>query len=339
MVEFEPSRSLDDLLGLAVPSTQSVPVVQHRSRRELREAEAAAGRRSRGTPPVPVAPAAVAGRIEPLAAPAQPPSSRAHQRAALAARSDRRTARATSRPSRPAHRRKPHGVLKALVTMTAVGGLFGVAGLPAYASLSQPDSPPLVAATPDSGAVQSLTLASTIEGAQASRDGFEATTPEELANQTRDAMRAANNSAYLLSGAREMGDDYPWFYELSSDQGGGLSPLNYYYRECVDFVAWRLNRDAGYTKAPFKWVWSNLTPSGGDGSQWRYAWEAKGWPVSDVPIPGSVAVIGYNHVAYVKQVNDDGTVLLEEYNYNYSHTYGQRTVPASQASAYLYPPS
>jgi surface antigen len=120
--------------------------------------------------------------------------------------------------------------------------------------------------------------------------------------------------------------------------GGGLSPLNYYYRECVDFVAWRLNRDQGSYAPPFKWVWSNLTPNGGNASQWLSAWQAHGWPVSDTPIPGSVAYFPGNHVGYVKAVLDGGYVLIEEYNQGSSHAYGQRVLPWS-AATYLYPPS
>jgi surface antigen len=154
---------------------------------------------------------------------------------------------------------------------------------------------------------------------------------------SKDALRAANNSEYLASGARELGDDYPWPYELASYQGGGLSPLNYFYRECVDFVAWRLNRDAGSYAAPYKWVWSNLTPTGGNAYQWKYAWEKHGWTVSDVPVVGSVAWFSSNHVSYVKSVIDGGYVLIEEYNY-VSGVYGQRTLAISDVDAFLYPP-
>lgn len=222
--------------------------------------------------------------------------------------------------------------LSVLMTMAIVGGLFAVAGLPAYALVA-----PEIAASKTDAAAQSLIVSADAAPLDAVRDGFHATTPEQLAQQNKEALRAAANAEYLASGAREMGDDYPWPYELTDDQGGGLSPLNYYYRECVDFVAWRLNRDAGYYAAPFKWVWSNLTPNGGNGGQWMYNWEQHGWPVSKTPIVGSVAYTGGNHVAYVKAVNADGTVTLEEYNY-VPGKYSQRTVPASSMVAFLYPP-
>lgn len=224
--------------------------------------------------------------------------------------------------------------LSVLATMAVVGGLFAVAGLPAYAM----QSPTLTAAaTKTDAAPQTLAVSADVAPEALVRDGFRATTPDQLAQMNEDALRAANNAAYNASGARAMGDDYPWPYELYEGQGGGLSPLNYYFRECVDFVAWRLNRDQGYYAAPYKWVWSNLTPFGGNGGQWSYNWEALGRTVSTVPVAGAVAYTGGNHVAYVKAVNADGTVLIEEYNY-IPHMYSQRTIAASSVVAFLYPP-
>ena len=223
-----------------------------------------------------------------------------------------------------------------LATMLAVGGMFAVAALPAYASQESETAP--VAEAKSTAFSQSIEVGADVAAADAIRDGFHATTPEQLAEANEDAIRAAANEAYLASGAREMGDDYPWPYELTDDQGGGLSPLNYYYRECVDFVAWRINRDQGYYQAPFKWVWSNLTPMGGNGSQWQSNWESLGRTVSKTPIAGAVAYTGGNHIAYVKSVNADGTVTLEEYNY-VPGMYSQRTIPASSVVSFLYPPT
>jgi len=232
----------------------------------------------------------------------------------------------TPRPSR----KNP---LTVLVTMGVVGGMFAVAGLPAYALNPAPTAP-----TQQLDA-QSVVVSGEATALGAIRDGYHATTPEQLAEMSKDALRAANNAEYLASGARELGDDYPWAYELSAAQGGGLSPLNYYYRECVDFVAWRLNRDQGYHAAPYKWVWSTLTPTGGNASQWLYAWQSHGWTVSSTPVVGAVAWFTNNHVAYVKSVPGDGTVLIEEYNHNYSYAYGQRVLPISSVPEFLYPPS
>ena len=220
-----------------------------------------------------------------------------------------------------------------VAVMVLVGGLFAVLAIPAYADN---DATALKAAA----AVQTQkvdvakTAASTITTTP--RDGYTATSAADLKSMYAAAMREQNIAEYLQSGAKAKGDDYPWFAELSRNQGGGLSPLGYYYRECVDFVAWRLNRDAGTTSAPFRWTWSQLTPNGGDGHQWKAAWLAHGWPTGTTPVPGAVAWFGNNHVGYVNGILDNGQVLIEEYNY-VPHAYGTRVINASDAY-YLYAP-
>jgi surface antigen len=236
------------------------------------------------------------------------------------------------RPAPKVRKKRGQNVLTAFVVVA----IFGSVALPAAAL-----SPQVAADTDVVAAVQgdaALLVSKEATVTAADRGQFSATTATDLRSQRNTARKAANFEAYLKSGARELGDDYPWFSELSNNQGGGLSPLNYFYRECVDFVAWRLNRDAGSVGEPFTYVWSNLTPSGGNASQWKYAWRSHGWPTSTTPIAGSVAYFSGNHVAYVKQVNADGTVLLEEYNYASDHLYGQRTIPATDVELFLYPP-
>jgi len=280
-----------------------------------RDAERA-GRRDRK--PVSSHPISTAARVK-----SDEPAQRTLRRAEV------RIVRAADAPKR--ERKNP---LSVLVTMVAVGGMVALAGLPAYASFTNQ----VAAEAKTDAASQDLLVPSTINALAPTRDGYTATSPDALAQMSRDALRAAANEAYLLSGARELGDDYPWPYELTDDMGGGLSPLNYYYRECVDFVAWRLNRDAGSYSAPFRWVWSTLTPNGGNGGQWMYNWQQKGWPVSNTPVPGAVAYTGGNHIAYVKSVLDGGMVVIEEYNY-VPGAYSQRIIPASSVVAFLYPPS
>jgi surface antigen len=233
--------------------------------------------------------------------------------------------------------KNPAGVL---LTMAVVGGMFVVAGLPAYAVSVTEEAPQSLV----SGTAQSLSVSYRADAGSSIRDAFSATTPEELAAKKAEEARVAaalasaaafstsgsSNYTYNFSGPRQPGDDYPW-YGME-----GMSPLRYYYGECVDFVAWRLNRDQGYY-GPFRWDWGTMTPGGGSAASWTSAWHNKGWPVSSTPVAGAVAVIGYNHVAYVNSVNADGTVFLEEYNYGNYHQYSTRTVPAG-AATYLYPP-
>jgi surface antigen len=254
-----------------------------------------------------------------------PPERRpARERAAVAPR----TARSASQRKSLRQRITGAGV------SVLVAGLFTVLALPAYADNN-------ASALTESAAVRTQRLAvsaaaATTTTASISRDGYTATSATALKSLYSNAMRQQNIAAYLQSGAMQKGDDYPWYAELSRNQGGGLSPLGYYYRECVDFVAWRLNRDAGTTQAPFKWTWSKLTPNGGDGSQWKAAWLAHGWPTGTTPKPGSVAWFGTNHVGYVNGILDNGQVLIEEYNWT-PHAYSTRLINPGDAY-YLYAP-
>ncbi|MCD1571142.1 MULTISPECIES: CHAP domain-containing protein [Agromyces] len=243
-------------------------------------------------------------------------------------------------------RRSPLRVLGAVV---AVPALVGTVAIPAYAMMPGADE---FASSANYSLTQSeaqdLVVPGLVNKAGVAADSYEVTTKEEIDRKSREAAAAeqaawsaelasrAGNGNYAVYTVKAEGDDYPWWDQLPDDYGGGLSPLRYYYRECVDFVAWRLNRDAGVTSAPWKWDWSNL--ASGSAYAWADAWSAKGWPTSSTPVVGAVAWFPYNHVAYVQSINGDGSVNIEEYNQNSDHSYHRRTIPAGEA-LYLYPPA
>ncbi|WP_156465954.1 MULTISPECIES: CHAP domain-containing protein [unclassified Rathayibacter] len=276
----------------------------------------------------------------------------------------------------PVRRRSRRALRTALstVAVAAIAGMVAVMALPAYSFDPAPDSQAAIEAAARVQALgnQKLTVSGAAVQEQVIRDSFTAPTQAQLdeaaaqaralaaaaekaareaeeaaaaAEEARTSGEAAGSTAAGSSGSstsvtpREEGDDYPWRDALTDDQGGGLSPLRYYYRECVDFVAWRLNRDQGSTGAPFKWTWGNLTPGGGSAYAWAGQWASHGWVTSSTPVPGSVAWFNGNHVAYVQSVNSDGTVSLEEYNWGNDHAYHARTIPASSVPLFLYPPS
>ena len=317
----------------ASSSAPAADQVQYSSRRAAREAAL-----DSVAPAAPAAPMAPAVPAAPVTAPsvAAPFGMFAPTVAAP-------TAATSDAPAVPAAAQTPrrHTVRKRLSvagTMVLVGGLFASLTLPAYASADY-NAVALDVAAPADAQELSLDTAE-VDTAVASgdaRDGYAATSAADLKRLYLDAVRQQNLAAYLASGAKEMGDDYPWAAELADYQGGGLSPLNYFYRECVDFVAWRLNRDAGYTQAPFKWVWSTLTPGAGSARSWKSQWEKHGWPISSTPAPGWVAWFpGGNHVAYVSGILDDGSVAIEEYNWG-PNIYNQRVIQPGDA-IYLSPP-
>ncbi len=236
--------------------------------------------------------------------------------------------RRAAAPKRPMHKR-----LLGIATAVVIPGFLLATSLPALA-VSQSDlAESLSLSTGEAGAADLQSVASAATSAAAvDRQAFTAETSEQLAARNRAAQIAtARAGAYRTVGPQAEGDDYP--YRTS---GGGLSALGYVTRQCTDFVAWRLNRDRGTTN-PYSLVWSNMTPGRGSATNWPSAWNANGWQTSSTPITGAVAYKG-NHVAYVKSVNGDGTVTVEEYNWGGSATYNIRTVGVGDFSLYLYPP-
>jgi surface antigen len=239
-------------------------------------------------------------------------------------------------PAASQQRKKLRERITAAGVMVLVGGLFAALALPAYAD-SGSGGVALVAARSHGG--QALGVDASLDKSGTGRDDYTATSAEDLAALYASAVRQKNLSAFLASGSAAQGNDYPWPSELSRNQGGGLSPLNYYYRECVDFVAWRLSRDAGSSAGgPYKWNWSTLTPNGGNASQWLSAWQDHGWPTGSTPVVGSVAWFpGGNHVAYVSGILSSGMIVIDEYNWGGAHEYDQRVIDPSTVT-FLYAP-
>lgn len=338
-VEFPSRRSLRSAAPVTAPDaapTVSAPA-RPGSRRAVREARVAA----ESVPPVASAPSVAApfGTFDvPPALQATRRSMRDHGPASSAPRVSPATASVSTASVRTSSAASTRKRLSAAGTMVLVGGLFVSLTLPAYAAtdLSGDAAEKVVAATGS----QTLALDdSAVEaaGATEARDGYDSTSAADLRRMYRDALREQRMAEYLASGAKELGDDYPWAGELGMSQGGGLSPLRYFVRQCTDFVAWRLNRDAGSTSAPFKYDWSYLTPGGGSAHSWKSQWERHGWAISTTPAPGWVAWFpGGNHVAYVNSVLADGSVFIEEYNWG-PDIYNQRIINASDA-IYLSPP-
>jgi len=236
-----------------------------------------------------------------------------------------------------------------LGTVVVVPAIIGTVAIPAYAMMpGVEDHVSSANYSLTQSEAQDLVVPGLVNQATVAADSYEVTTKEEIDRAAREAEEAqqaawaaelasrAGNGDYAVYTVKAEGDDYPWWDQLPDDYGGGLSPLRYYYRECVDFVAWRLNRDAGVTSAPWKWDWSNL--ASGSAYVWADEWAAKGWPTSSTPVVGAVAWFPYNHVAYVQSINGDGSVNIEEYNQNSDHSYHRRTIPAGEA-LYLYPPA
>ncbi|MFJ5234538.1 CHAP domain-containing protein [Kitasatospora sp. NPDC088391] len=121
-------------------------------------------------------------------------------------------------------------------------------------------------------------------------------------------------------------DDYPNTapkYLATAAQDSVVDPWGFYNRECVSFVAWRLNNDNGMAFT------NNMSANGvkghfGVASEWKQnAINLFGDSAfSGTPAIGSVAWWDANHgdagsmghVAYVDSVNANGSINIEQYN-------------------------
>lgn len=142
--------------------------------------------------------------------------------------------------------------------------------------------------------------------------------------------------------AQAAGDDYPYKNDVNSrtDRWGFTS------RQCVSFAAWRLQQ-RGHTITNANNFWGNA-------SHWDEAAKAKHVTISAKPKVGSIAqwnaneksayyapngahgtiqAGGYGHVAYVKGIYSDGSVLIEQYNMSGNRSYSTMRVKAPR---YLY---
>lgn len=136
-----------------------------------------------------------------------------------------------------------------------------------------------------------------------------------------DQQERPGQAAGHFSGGA-MGDDYPYRGSYSDD---AMSPLGYAWGNCTDFVAWRINRDAGVLGPDWRYTWSELTPQGGDGGSWARPGNLEGWQVTTAPVPGDIFSVPaglaawggsggpYGHVGYIGAVNADGSVVAENY--------------------------
>jgi surface antigen len=131
---------------------------------------------------------------------------------------------------------------------------------------------------------------------------------------------------------------YPYWDRQPDLQGGcdeAVDEWGFCYRECTSYVAWKLNASANGT------FFTNRMGGGrwGNASNWASNARDLGYTVNSSPSVGSIAWFSYGHVAYVERVNSNGTVEVSEYNYHTRtapHTYGRRTLNASDVSAFIY---
>ncbi|MGD8373470.1 MAG: CHAP domain-containing protein [Candidatus Woesebacteria bacterium] len=118
-------------------------------------------------------------------------------------------------------------------------------------------------------------------------------------------------------------------YVWTDNSGNMYSGYGYAYRNCTDFVAWKLNTSNGYSS----------TSGLGNAKDWSANAKNRKITVDKEPKKGSVAWWDYGtygHVAWVESVDGDN-VVIQEYNTPAgSGKYNRRTIKKSSASGYIH---
>jgi surface antigen len=113
----------------------------------------------------------------------------------------------------------------------------------------------------------------------------------------------------------------------------------FYKRECTSFVAWRMINDnlmTGFRNTMTRVVnGASVTRTLGDADNWDDAAGALGFAVNSTPAVGAVAHFESGHVAWVKEVSG-GNVVIEEYNWGWTHNYNTRTIAATDVSNFIH---
>lgn len=145
-----------------------------------------------------------------------------------------------------------------------------------------------------------------------------------LVTPTKSAY--AETGGYPYHGYHGPGSDWTQSYWTDAS-GNAISPYGYVYRNCTDYVAWKLQKLG---------VPESKTSGLGNGGDWYASAEKKQVPTGDTPKVGAVAVVtgGWGHVAYVEAVHANGTITVSEYNWpingGYDGDFHRRTgTPAS----------
>ena len=126
-------------------------------------------------------------------------------------------------------------------------------------------------------------------------------------------------------------NDYPYRNCCKGKHSDDISPYGSYYRQCTDFVSWRLNSRNGI---PFTINYGGVF--WGNASNWGNAAKQLGIPVNSTPAIGAVAWFKAGHVAWVEDV-DGKYVTIEEYNADYGGcNYSRRTVKTNTVSGFIH---
>jgi surface antigen len=123
----------------------------------------------------------------------------------------------------------------------------------------------------------------------------------------------------------------PATYTWTDAHGNGFSAYGYAYRNCTDYVAWKLSTTNGFHD------YRGL----GNAVSWAATARARGYAVNHVPARGAVAwwggemFGGFGHVAWVVR-REAGSVKIAEYNHAGNGRFDLRDIAPGAADAYIH---
>lgn len=187
------------------------------------------------------------------------------------------------------------------------------------------------------------------EGSYGTASGLSALTPPSANSGSTDSDSGTklceNGGKVGIGTGSGKGDDYP--ENLKNGTIDIPDPWGYLTRECVSFVAWRMNVQMGW-KTGEPWKFSAATVGLlGNANTWGPRLAAQGYKVDNNPSNGAIAWWGgavnngvitgpVGHVAVVSKVNDNGTIDIEHYNAVPPYAYSTMTIPKGSPTGYIH---
>ena len=135
-------------------------------------------------------------------------------------------------------------------------------------------------------------------------------------------IRSLSRSGVSIPGGILGGGGYPGAW-ASAPLDAYVDPWGLYTRECVSYVAWKIDSTGRYVPH---------FGGAGDAKQWPSTAARHGISSGSTPKVGSAAVFKdgeYGHVMYVESVNGDGTITVSDYNLKWDGLYRYYTRSAS----------
>ena len=130
-------------------------------------------------------------------------------------------------------------------------------------------------------------------------------------------------SPFTVSGPARYCNNYDWGPIRGGSEASTYSPYGYGYRNCTDFVAWRLDKVNGF----------KVARTYGDGRSWGVN---NSRITNKMPAAGSVAWFqANNHVAWVESVSGTN-VIVQEYNHGANGAFDRRAIPISAVTGFIH---